>query len=207
MESVIVLAAIALLAKALFASSSSFIIPISKLIDPESTKIIADDISQYEGDFALNAWEYVGGGIGYSYFGSHLHFFDSSVNCVKCSLPMDVAVKGNSNCVGKAALLTSILRDKYGPDDVYMVVGGYRKFATNDGHAWVNLKRDGVWYVIESTSLPPTPNPWYSAYTLSDLYVPDAWVNDAGLICYDPEVCSLDFSVSECPCGAHLTRP
>ena len=211
MEPVIVIAAIALLAKALSAVTSSFVIPISKLIDPEATKIIADDISQYEGDFALNAWKYVGGGIGYSYYGSHLHFFDSSVNCVKCVLPMNVAAKGSSNCVGKAALLTSILRDKYGPNDVYMVVGEYMSGKSDDGHAWVNLRRDGTWYVIESTA-PPPANPWHTAYDLSDLYVPDAWVNDDGLICYDPDVCSLDFAVSECPCKAHsanthLTRP
>lgn len=209
MEPVILLAAgaIALAAKAI--AGSSFIIPIDKLVDPISTKVIADDISQYGGDFALNAWKYVGSNIGYSFFGSHLHFFDSSVKCAKCSLPMDVAVKGQSNCVGKAALLTSILRDRYSSDEVYMVVGQFKSPSSglDGGHAWVNIKRDGIWYVMESTSPPPISNTWRSAYDLSDNYMPDAWVNDDGLICYDPEVCSLEFSVSECPCKAHLTRP
>jgi len=178
------------------------LLPLSKLIDPASVKPIADDIADLGGDFTLAAWQYVGGTIDYRYYGSDLHFQDSSVKCQNCMLPMQVAQKGYSNCVGKAALLTSILRDRYGPDDAYMVVGEYlsSKTGKDNGHAWVNLKRNGIFYVIEATSLPPQ-NPWVSANSLSEIYVPDAWVNDAGLICYDPEVCTLDFSVSKYPCN------
>jgi len=183
--------------------SSTRIFPIEALVNPESVSKIASDIEAEGGDFALNAWRYVGSSVGYNYYGSFLHFYDHTVKCQACLLPLQVLSKGYANCVGKSALLASILRNKYSPQEVYMVIGEYRRNGVG-GHAWVNIKRSGTWYVAESTSLPNEITPWVSAYDLSDVYVPDAWVNDQGVICYDEEICSFDFKVSNCPC--HLDK-
>ena len=183
-------------------SAEAETIPISKLIDPAAVSPIANDIGGTGDDFALNAWQYVGGSIDYSYFDTDLYFNDSSVECLKCMMPLQVEASGASNCVGKAALLTSILRNRVGPDRVYMAVGQFHWLGKDGGHAWVVLQRDdGKWYLLESTMAPPA-DPWRTVASLTAVYTAEALVNDAGLICYDPEICAVDLHVNAglCPC-------
>lgn len=173
-------------------------VPLDSLVNPNVVKSIAEELYESTGDFVINAWNYVGGDIEYVYYGSNLQFVDHTVHCTRCLLPMQVDEIGQANCVGKSVLLASILRNYYGPQDVYVVIGEFL-YNGAGGHAWVNLKKDGVWYVLEST-IPPGTDPWKSASDLSEIYIPDAWFNDQGIICYDPEVCSMQFVVKAHPC-------
>ena len=180
---------------------------LSQLVNPRSVADLADNLDTGTlDDFILNAWDYVGSDIDYVYYGSILHFYDSTVQCQRCLLPDQVISTGKANCVGKSILLTSILRNRIDADSVYTVIGEYH-IDSIGGHAWVQVKRNGIWHLIEATG-PPPDQPWVSAAELSSLYVPDAWINDASLICYDPEMCA--FEVNDKPCGCtreDLTRP
>jgi len=172
---------------------------ISQLVDPEAVKPIFNDIEALGGDEVLNAWQYAGGTIKYDYFASMLHFYDSTVNCQKCVLPMQVASKGSSNCVGKSVLLASLLRNIYGPQDVYVAIGQYVRQDV-EGHAWVMLRKNGSWQLIEATQPPSKNNAWISANTLSDVYVPLVLFNDQGMICYNEHLCTVDVSIGGGPC-------
>ena len=178
---------------------ASFTADIAVLVDPNPPSIKSRAVELYEmgGDFALNAWQYVGGDIDYVYYGSQLEFYDHSVACYKCMLPLEVENAGKSNCVGKSVLLASLLRNYYSADDVYVVIGEFRYNGVG-GHAWVILRRDNEWYVLESTVEPP-PDPWKTMGDLSEIYIPDAWFNDRGMICYDPEVCNMSFVLNGDP--------
>jgi len=60
------------------------------------------------------------------------------------------------------------------------------------GHAWVQVQReDGNWYLLEATSPPSSDQPWVQTDILSDLYTPDAWINDVEIRCFSAELCAL----------------
>lgn len=178
---------------------------INRLINPASVADIASDLPANTEDFILSAWGFVGREISYSPFGSFIHIYNSTVECENCMLAQEVLVADSSNCVGKSILLTSILRNRIPPDQVYMVVGEYHRDGVG-GHAWVIVEQNSVWYLLESTS-PPPAYPWMSAVALESVYVPDAYINDKSVVCYDPDMCTvnIDFWVSDCPCRHELT--
>jgi len=164
---------------------NSSTVPITKFIDPAAVSAIADQLPRDEDEFLLSAWELVGAGVKYDAFGSIVEFRDSTVECQNCLLPdrMLRMSRPHSNCVGKSALLTSILRTRLPPERVYMVVGAANVSPRPGGHAWVTAKRGSEWYILESTVPPSRDLPWHRAEELSDLYVPEAFVNDYGVFC------------------------
>ena len=169
------------------------------IVDPEAVEDIAAMMPENIDDFTLEAWDFVGKEVNYSLYGSHLHFEGKSLACTKCLTPEGVLQAGRANCVGKAALLTSILRNKYAEDKAYMVVGDYNMDGIG-GHAWVVVERNGSSYVLEST-MPPPEQPWMKETNVSDIYIPDIYFNDSGMVCYDPEVCMpVDVVVDSKPC-------
>jgi hypothetical protein len=57
---------------------------------------------------------------------------------------------GVGNCANKSFLLTSLLRNEFGPDQVFTVLGNlYNGHA--GGHAWVQLNLNGQEFIVEST--------------------------------------------------------
>jgi len=54
------------------------------------------------------------------------------------------------NCANKAFLLTSLLRNSLGPDEVYCVLGNLYN-GHGAGHAWVEAVINGENYIVEST--------------------------------------------------------
>jgi transglutaminase-like putative cysteine protease len=54
------------------------------------------------------------------------------------------------NCANKSFLLTSLLRNAMGPDEVYCVLGNLYNGKAG-GHAWVEVKINGQYYILEST--------------------------------------------------------
>jgi len=173
---------------------------LSDFVDPEGVADIASDMPSDEGEFTLEAWDYVGGDIDYSGYGSIITFYDSTINCQRCLLPERVISTGVANCVGKSALLTSILRNRYSPERVYMVIGEYMRDGEKHGHAWVEVNRGGTWYVIEAT-LPPPVSPWAPVSGQSSVYSADIFFNDFGVLCYDEEMCpSTRLVIKKRPC-------
>lgn len=59
------------------------------------------------------------------------------------------------NCANKAFLLTSLLRNFLPPEEVYCVLGNLYN-GKPGGHAWVEVKKNGQFYVLESTQ-PESP--------------------------------------------------
>jgi hypothetical protein len=171
---------------------------LADLFSPQRVADIADALPQDEDEFILAAWDLVGRKIRYSAYGSTVQFFDSSVSCQRCLLPTQVIRRGSANCAGKANLLVSLLRNRLSEDRVYMAIGGLAEDHVG-GHAWVIVQRqNGAWYVLEST-MPPRAQPWIPMASVSSLYIPDAFVNDLGLICMDEEIC-LDVKKVSCVC-------
>jgi len=181
--------------------NAAALLSLSQLVDPQSVRSLSDQIDGSGDEAVLNDWQYVGQNIDYKYFGSQMHFYDHTVSCQGCLLPLQVAALGKSNCVGKSILLASLLRNSYSADDVYVVVGEYVKERVG-GHAWVIVRRGGAWYLLEATRPPPSDNfnPWVTANEVSDIYIPYVWFNDRGMTCYNSEICTIDVSIGNRPC-------
>lgn len=161
----------------------------SALIDPESVADVAASLPQDEDSFILSAWDLVGQQIQYSNYGSILYFSGDVVKCQRCLLASEVLNLKRGNCVAKATLLTSLLRNRLPANRVYMAVGWARLDGLG-GHAWCEVERNGTWYILEST-MPPPAMPWVPADAMSKVYIPQALVNDQDLVCYSSEVCSV----------------
>lgn len=159
----------------------------SSFIDPNAVADIANSLPAPEDEFVIAAWGWVAQNIHYDNFGTVMYFSSDGIDCDNCLLPAAVIATGQSNCVGKAGLLTSILRNRIPADRVYMVVGRLRLNGVG-GHAWVRVEEGGTWYILESTVLPPA-QPWIPESTMAWKYAADGYVNDAYFQCYDPALC------------------
>jgi len=162
---------------------------LSAFINPEAFSDIAAQLPANEQDYILAAWEMAGEDLDYRLYGSVLYFGEDKVQCKSVSRPAKVFNRGWGNCVAKSQVLTSILRNRFSPSDTYLAVGTLAQDGIG-GHAWVTVRSEGVWYVLEST-LPPPDQPWLPAAKLSHVYSCEAYVNDTGLVCMDEEVCKL----------------
>lgn len=171
------------------------VIPRSTLVNPGAVAGIATSLPQGLDPFILASWEFAGGEIAYAPYGSTLRFKKDTLSCTKCLLPSETLKKGSGNCVAKSGLLVSLLRNRLPPENVYMALG-LLALEGMGGHAWVIVQRGSKWYVLEST-LPPPRCPWVEAADLSEVYIPQAFVNDRDLTCYDSDICHIKGS---CPC-------
>lgn len=175
-------------------------LPTSRLIDPGAASGLAQGLPQDEDSFILAAWKMVANDIQYRGYSSSLNFAEDRVQCQRCLLPQQVLKSRQANCVGKSALLTSILRNRLPPERVYAALGSVNNNGFG-GHAWVNVQRsDGGWYLLETT-MPVTG--WRSLPSASTAYRTEAMVNDQGLVCYSPEFC-LTVKESGCRCGEFI---
>jgi len=157
------------------------------LVDPASVADIAASLPANEEDFIIAAWEYVATHVQYENFGTMLYFTDQGVECDSCFSPVEILAEGESNCVGKSVLLTSILRNRIPADRVYMAVGTLN-LNSNGGHAWVRVKHDGVWYALEPTLMPPA-QPWIPEDSVAYKYTSEGYMNDQSYYCSEPGLC------------------
>ncbi len=177
---------------------------IAQMVDPAAGKPIADSIAAQIRDPSMRvlaAWKFVGEGVEYENVGSLLRFHDAYVSCELCLLPSQVLQRGKANCVGKSLLLASILRNWYGPNDVFVAVGDVREGADiqgqTGGHAWVVVRLNGRWDLLEATSPPVN---WALAPAKTDQYETGILFNDKQVMCEDPEMC-VTIQKSRClPC-------
>ena len=168
---------------------ASDLVGLSELVDPASVSpITASFISQTEDEFIMESWQFVSDNVDYSAFGSTMVFQDHSVLCELCLLPAEIVKlpDAKSNCVGMAALLTSLLRTRISPKRVYMVVGDLVRNGVG-GHAWVIVDRGGEWYLLEATG---PPKGWVRFKDKLGMYVPQVFFNDVEFICGDPTYCA-----------------
>lgn len=178
----------------------------SALVNPEAVADIAAQLPQDEDAFIMAAWQLVGKGVEYQPYGSEMLFTDSQVLCDPCLLPQEVLKKGAANCVGQSALLASLLRNRLPPERVYMVVGQLANDGVG-GHAWVEVARNGDWYLLESTLPPKGWKPASAAWQ----YLPQVMFNDLGTAqCAEEKLC---VNVASCDCrksvvewGGHGSR-
>ncbi len=176
---------IGLVAVWLMQSRSHLQLALSRLIDIKSTANIASSLPPDEKEFVWAAWHLVGCGIDYKSFGSDFQFIGDSISGYRIDLPSEVLALGASNCVGKSALLTSILRNRLPSNRVYMVIGNLVMDSVG-GHAWVMAELGGKWYRLEATHCPIS---WADAASTKASYQAKAMFNDEELICYDSELC------------------
>jgi len=180
---------------------------LSRLIDVKATRDIANSLPSDEKEFIWAAWHLVGCDIKYKSYGSDFQFFGSTIKGYRIDLPTEVIALGASNCVGKSALLTSILRNRLPASRVYMVIGNLKMDGVG-GHAWVLAEIDGKWYRIEATHCPIN---WTEATNMSGIYESKAMFNDEELICYDAELCvnvspaSCCDAICECEGASHVS--
>ena len=175
---------------------------ISDLINPQSVSHIAAQLDQSnDAEFILDAWDFVGSHIPYMGYGSELFFTNHHIRCQKCLLPTETLKNMQANCVGKSALLASLLRNRLPAERVYMVIG---ELADGDvgGHSWVEAKLDSEWYLLESTR-PPRNNPWVRAAAMTKSYTAMSYLNDQTLSCFSEEFC-VSIPAGSCDC---LTSP
>ena len=181
--------------------------PLSDFFQPEAVEALAAQIpAETEEEFVYSAWEFVGRNIRYEAVGSDMDFYDHSVSCLDCYLPPAVLKRGAANCVGKSALLASLLLTRLSSSQVMMSIG---TLSTNHigGHAWIEAEIGGRWYLLESTIAPPS-DPWRPVAALGSLYVPSLKFSPVAYECFDPGVCGVHIlvSIGKCHCGQVIKR-
>lgn len=184
------------LKRRLFDSRRMFI---RQMVDPQVGRPIADTITaqtRTEGDFILAAWKMVGEAIAYEDVGSILLFKQDTVRCELCLLPGETLRRGRGNCVAKALLLASILRNRFGPEEVFVAIGQLHEIGQG-GHAWVVVRLNGRWELLETTTPPTT---WRFASALEQHYETTILFNDQLIMCDDPELCMRVQESSCLPC-------
>lgn len=176
------------------------VFPYYKFVDLESSKEIAQVMSGYSDDeFIYKAWLLVSEGVQYVPVASDIVFTNGSVRCKSCLMPHQILAQENpkGNCVAKSALLLSLLRHRFPPESVYLVMGQLNVNGAG-GHAWVELQRNNQWYVLEST-ISPRKTTARPAESLALVYVPEVFVNDLYRHCLSGKVC-IGVDKKGCPC-------
>lgn len=79
------------------------------------------------------------------------------------------------NCVNKALLLTSLLRNEISTERVFCVLGNLCQEGNSGGHSWVELRYNSHGYILESTrgDMQPMVNS-----DVANIYEPVIYFND-----------------------------
>ena len=187
-------AAVGVLLYRTIASAATQLFALFQFISPASVSDIAAQLPAGEDEFIIAAWEQVGNDITYDGYASEITIMDHTVECARCLLATEVLNAGRANCVGKAILLTSLLRNRLPADRVYMAIGQLSMDGVG-GHAWVVVQRAGSWYLLESTR---PPNGWQLVASRPE-YILEALLNDQDVICTSSSLC-LSVKKASCDC-------
>ncbi len=180
-------------------SNSNVLLLRSSLVQPSAVAELAGKLNIGDEDaFIYNSWLYVATEVKYSGYSSIVSFINNLVSCQRCILPGATLSHGSGNCVAKAAVLASLLRNFIPASRVYLVMGELDKNGVG-GHAWCEIERNGSWYILESTRVPDLTNLWVRVPQRE--YIPSVYFNDAdsGLVCLDSKLC-VAIKASRCPC-------
>jgi hypothetical protein len=175
--------------------------PVQGFFEPAKVAWVADQLPQdNEDEFILAAWDFAAD-IPYEPVGTDLDFVEGEVVCDGCYSVVQTLNRELGNCVGKSALLASILLNRIEQSRVFMAVGHYLDRGRSSGHAWVELERDGDLYLLESTQ-PPSSNPWRLA-TRSSAYTPYATFSQERFDCLNHSFC---IQAGRCNCEQAVSR-
>ncbi len=174
--------------------------PSNAWFEPQKVKFLADQLTQgSEDEFILSAWDLVGRGLVYEAFGSDIDIDQGIITCDKCFTTDQILNRGGSNCVGKSAMLASLLLNRLPANRVYMAIGHFAGDGVG-GHAWCLVDRGGTDYLLEATS-PPPAQPWTPASLVSRIYIPYAVFSPESFECLDHQFC---LQVGNCNCGERI---
>ena len=172
--------------------TSSARLNLADFVDLETTAPIAASLPADEASFVYSALDFVGKDIAYEPVGSDIKVLGNIVSCRKCLLPATTLSRRQGNCVAKSALLLSILRHRIPASDVYMAIG---TLSDVGGHAWVTLRQNGGWQILESTKAAI----YSQSEGIASMYAPEMFLNDQGVSCYSDKVC-VSVKSRSCPC-------
>lgn len=167
--------------------TSYAVFSVGSFIEPDKVADIAATFPAGSGDeFILAAWNYVGA-IPYEPIASDVYFYGNQVKCLKCYMSTAVLERNKGNCVAKSALLISLLLNRLDPNSVAMVIGDVIQGGQAQGHAWLEVARNGSWYTVEAT-MPPPLYPWITV-DMATKYRPSIFITRNSFTCNDPEMC------------------
>lgn len=174
------------------------VFPASNFFQPSKVSELAASIdAPTEDDFILNAWDWVGRNITYEFVPSDITLLGDIITCLYCYTVEETLARGVGNCVNKSALLASILLNRLASDRVLMIIGEYIQGGSASGHSWLNVYRNGGWYLVEATSIPQA-QPWVPVEATGKIYVPQAIFSAQTFQCVDHSICA---KVGVCGCG------
>lgn len=181
----------------LFKSRFSVIKP-SNFFRPDLVAGIADRFPKDEDGFILACWNYVGTRIPYEHVSSDMIFSaDNQVRCDDCYLPATTLQRVAGNCVAKSSLLASLLVTRLPEQNVHIIVGSYSGEELG-GHAWVEVWRQGNWYLLESTLAPDMGHPWMLADSSYPQYDPGVLITMSKVVVEDKQYIQ---GVAGCNCA------
>lgn len=165
------------------------------LVAPEPFSQVAASMPADEDQFIQAACDYVLNNVQYQGYASNLYFVGDMITCSGCRLPEKTLTLGKGNCVAMSSVLASILRNRIPPERIFMAVGEVR-FDGIGGHAWCVVQRkDGRWYLLEST----TPQKgWVPLESVVNIYIPYSYFNDQLFYCYSDSLCHV--AIKGCNC-------
>jgi hypothetical protein len=179
----------------------------SDFFQPGAVASIANSLPMEEDKFVIAAWEWVAQQIPYEPIGSQMNFTHGQIECMDCFLPLQSLERDEGNCVAKSALLASILANRIALNRIHIMVGKYTGGGgiTNKGggHAWVELYREGNYYLLESTAMPNEFYPWVLADSTYPLYEPMVLITSSFVECEDPAVCA---GTAKCSCESPFDK-
>lgn len=176
--------------------------PAQDFFQPESVAALAQSFDTGDIDESITiAWQWVGQEIKYEAVGSDIDFNDGYVTCLHCYTAEETLRRGQGNCVSKSALLGSILIHYLQPSDIRLVIGGFALDGVG-GHCWLEVKLQGIWYLIEATSPPKSEN-WIPVSLMSTTYLPYAIISMDGLDCRNNSFC---LEVGDCNCQQRIPQ-
>lgn len=164
---------------------------------PDLVKGIAAKLPSDPDAFILAAWDYVARDYPYEAIGSDMVFQNGNIECADCYLPGTTLQRDKGNCVAKSSLLASILAVRLPAERVHIIVGSYQGEALG-GHAWVEVYRNYNWYLLESTKIPDTDNPWLLADNSYPTYDPGVLITSKKVTCEDAKYCA---ATASCNCN------
>ncbi len=138
---------------------------LSQMVNPPLLSRIAASLPQNEELFLNSALDWVKRHVQYEDIISEIEFYDGAVRCKACYTPPETLEKMQGNCLSQANVLTSILRNRLGPDRVFTAIGTVSRDGLA-GHAWTLAERTWGWEILDPTSGKTSPiiDPTYHAY-------------------------------------------
>jgi hypothetical protein len=169
---------------------------LTDFVNPEAVAPIAETFPEDNSSFIRAAWQFVADEVQYDRIPSDISLQKEQARCSRCYTPEEVLTRGYGNCLASSCLLASLLRNKFPPEQVMVVLGEISLDGVG-GHAWVEAKNMGTWYNMEST-VAPRDEGLLPVAIASEVYHPKAKFNDVGIYCMEEGFCKVNIRPKSC---------